>query len=109
MVSSSRAAPAGNEAATLTCYAHVSGASKRSVELFLDDYDERDDRIFLREEAPLLCHGCPLFHAGAWVGIVTAETEDLPEERRAEMDHAPLYVRAAERTLPSRRLPLPRR
>ena len=55
---------------TLATYSHVHGVTKTEHVLHLDEYDVRSDRLFLRDPAPVQCHGSPVFYAGQWVGVV---------------------------------------
>jgi len=64
----------------------------------LDEYDRTSDRISLRDTAPTNCHGCPLFHEGRWVGLLTEEVEAVPELKRQQIGGAvPYFARSAER------------
>ena len=77
-------------------YGHIDGAAKRSLTLYVDDYDRQSDRIYFRFAPPVETHGCPIFYEGRWVGNVTTETEPnrsvvVPGE------HRPLYVNKTDR------------
>ena len=63
------------KAPEILLYGHIDGAAKRSLTLYVDDYDRQSDRIYFRFAPPVETHGCPIFYEGRWVGNVTTETE----------------------------------
>ncbi len=93
----------------LTTYCHVHGSTKQEISLNLDEYDLESDRIFLRDPAPVQCHGSPVFYAGQWVGVVTEEVEELPQRQRATLGIAPLRRSASRSKDSSPSMGAPRR